>query len=231
MRNSILVLSLVALLTLAAACSTANDGSQSADTVGEQAQVMDQSGQDMSGQDMVGQEQDGEQYQDDEGQQDEQGDQNENDDQDQDEQAQDDEQQQGDQDQNQDGQDDEQDQDDSEQGAEAESDDDDAAGLGMANRRNEDAQHREMLDEAMALGLITEDDATFFLELHEVLDEVSPRPMGEDHMAGSADTEAMKQLQRSRTDAAVAAGAISQEDADRFTAIHDILIDNGLMDD
>jgi hypothetical protein len=102
-----------------------------------------------------------------------------------------------------------------------------AGGKGMAHRRNEDDHHNQMLDEAIALGLITQADKEFFLATHEILDETSPRPMDE---SGKADSEAKKTKQRGRTEIAVAAGALSQEDADRFTEIHDILIDNDLMD-
>jgi hypothetical protein len=102
-----------------------------------------------------------------------------------------------------------------------------AGGQGMAHRRNEDEHHNSMLDEAIALGLITEVDKEFFLATHEILDETSPRPMDE---SGKADADAKKAMQRGRTDIAVAEGALSQEDADRFTEIHDILIDNELMD-
>lgn len=113
-----------------------------------------------------------------------------------------------------------------ESGAEA---DEAGQGRGMAHRRHQDEHHQAMLDEAVAMGLVTEDDAAFFMETHEILDETSPRPM--DNEGGGADSDTKKQLQRGRTDVAVAEGALSQEDADRFTEIHDILIDNGLMDD
>ncbi len=102
-----------------------------------------------------------------------------------------------------------------------------APGRGMAHGRMSDQHHREMLDQGVSQGLITEGDATFFLATHAILDESSPQPMDE----GIMEDETKKALQRARVQAAVTAGSLSEADGDRFTTIHDILVDNGLMDE
>lgn len=100
------------------------------------------------------------------------------------------------------------------------------AGGGM-HRRMQDLMHRSMLDEAIAQSLITDEDAALFLKVHEAIDPYRPAEgMGEG--MGLTD-DARKAMQRGFVAQAVTAGTVTQADADRFTAIHDLLIEKGIM--
>ena len=90
-----------------------------------------------------------------------------------------------------------------------------------------EGEHRaEMLAAAVEQGVITAEDAVFFEEVHAVLDEHYMQAGVEMEGMGSG---GMMTMQRAMTGQAVRDGYISQADADRFTQIHDTLIEAGLM--
>lgn len=95
-----------------------------------------------------------------------------------------------------------------------------AAGMGEGDHR------AEMLAEAVALEVISQEEADLFEQVHQVLDEV--------YFVDQADMESMEPrgmmtMQRALTDQAVRDGRITQEEADRFTEIHDRLLAAGVM--
>ena len=120
---------------------------------------------------------------------------------------------------------------------EAEADADDAstesdrrgpgAGMGMHEQHMQDMMHEQMLSAAVDQGLLVEEDVAFFNEIHPIIEAYHPEGAGDE---GSLPVEAKKSMQRGFAAMAVSEGTLSQEDADRFTRIHDILADSGLMD-
>lgn len=99
---------------------------------------------------------------------------------------------------------------------------------GMRHQRMKAAMHEQMLSSGVEQGLITEEDALFFTETHPIIEEYHPEEAAE---GSSMPGDAKKAMQRGIANMAIAAGALSQEDADRFTEIHDILIEAGLMNE
>lgn len=99
-------------------------------------------------------------------------------------------------------------------------------GRGPQANRGGGENHTQMLQDAVAQGVITQDDADLFERVHAVLDEQLGTGRGSMDGAGP---QGMQAMQRAFTEQAVRDGLFSQEDADRFTAIHDLLIEAGLM--
>ena len=98
-------------------------------------------------------------------------------------------------------------------------------GQGMGGM-NEEEHHAEMLAEGIEMGLFTEEDAELFLAVHAVLDEhYRTGESGMDEMPAPGKMS----MQRAMTGQAVRDGYITQEQADRFTEIHDALIEAGIM--
>jgi hypothetical protein len=108
-----------------------------------------------------------------------------------------------------------------------------AGGMGMGQHRgmgggmgmgyNEDLMHQQMLDAGIERGLITEDDKAFFLTAHAAIDPFRPK----NGVGQQLDDAAKAAMQRNL--AAMEEGTMSAEDAERFTALHDLLIEEGLM--
>lgn len=98
------------------------------------------------------------------------------------------------------------------------------SGAGMAG---DEAEHRaEMLEEALASGVITQAEADLFEAVHQVMDELY---LGVGVAMEDMGPRGMQTMQRAITAQAVRDGALTQEQADSFTEIHDRLIDAGLM--
>lgn len=99
-------------------------------------------------------------------------------------------------------------------------------GRGPGPRAGE-AEHRAaMLAEAVALGALTQEEADFFEQVHQVLDEQYAADAGVmEQMA----PRGMMAMQRALTGQAVRDGYITAADADRFTEIHDRLLQAGVM--
>lgn len=100
------------------------------------------------------------------------------------------------------------------------------AGMGLGPGSDEGQHRAEMLAEAVDLGVITQADAELFEQVHQVLDEA----YGADQagMEGMG-PRGMQAMQRALTGQAVRDGRITQEMADRFSEIHDLLIEVGMM--
>lgn len=104
-------------------------------------------------------------------------------------------------------------------------------GMGPGPRAGQGAaveDHTAMLEAAMAAGVITQEEADLFERVHAVLTErygVGNMAMQGMGMQGRG----MMAMQRAVTEQAVRDGAITQEDGERFTEIHDRLIEEGLM--
>ncbi|MCO6451719.1 MAG: cytochrome c [Caldilineales bacterium] len=99
-------------------------------------------------------------------------------------------------------------------------------GAGPMAGMDEAAHRSEMLANAVAQGAITAEDAELFERVHRVLDE--HYRAGETNMGGMG-AQGMALMQRAFTEQAVRDGRISQEEAAGFTAIHDLLLEQGLM--
>ncbi len=101
-------------------------------------------------------------------------------------------------------------------------------GQGMQAHRGmmQETMHKAMLTEAIDQGLIDEADAELFMRVHEAIDAYRPEGSG---MGMNLDAEAKKAMQRGFVQQALADEAISEADAERFTEIHDILLDEGIM--
>ena len=97
---------------------------------------------------------------------------------------------------------------------------------GAQANRGGGENHTQMLLDAVTQGVITQEDADLFERVHAVLDEQLGAGRGAMDGAGPRGMQAM---QRAFAEQAVRSGLISQEDADRFTAIHDLLVEAGLM--
>lgn len=92
----------------------------------------------------------------------------------------------------------------------------------------QEAEHRaEMLAAAVDQGVITQDDAGFFDRVHGILDDQYGADRAGMDLMGP---DGMQTMQRALTGQAVRDGHISQEEADRFTALHDLLIESGVME-
>ena len=100
--------------------------------------------------------------------------------------------------------------------------------MGARHQKMQAMMHDQMLSAGVEQGLITEEDALFFTETHPIIEEFHPEEAAE---GSSMPSDAKKAMQRGIANMAVADGALSQEDADRFTEIHDILIEAGLMNE
>jgi mono/diheme cytochrome c family protein len=88
----------------------------------------------------------------------------------------------------------------------------------------EEEFHNHMLAQAVDLGLITKTESESFQLVHDVMDEY--RTVNKDDLPqGNAD-----EIQSVILDALVKDGAISQSQADDFAHIHQLLLDEGLMD-
>lgn len=80
----------------------------------------------------------------------------------------------------------------------------------------------EMLAKAQEDGLITEDEATLFDEVHAAMDALLvERPMGPGGMMGAGQTDVLTDL--------VAQGSFTEEQIQAFNVIHDRLLAAGLM--
>lgn len=101
-------------------------------------------------------------------------------------------------------------------------------GQGMPAHRGmmQDAMHKAMLTEAVDQGLIEEADIELFMRVHEAIDPYRPEGSG---IGMNLDAEAKKAMQRGFVQQALADETISEADAERFTEIHDILLDEGIM--
>jgi hypothetical protein len=98
-------------------------------------------------------------------------------------------------------------------------------GQGMGGM-NEAEHHAEMLAEGIKMGLITEEDGELFLVVHAVLDEhYRTDETGMDDMNNAG----KQTMQRAMTGQAVRDGYITEEEAQRFTEIHDALLEAGIM--
>ena len=100
------------------------------------------------------------------------------------------------------------------------------AHMGSMHRRMQDTMHRAMLDEAVAQELIGAEDVELFLKVHAAIEPYMPAEAG---MGMQMADEAKKAMERGFVTQAVAAGTVTQAEADRFTAVHDLLIDKGIM--
>ena len=100
------------------------------------------------------------------------------------------------------------------------------AHMGNMHRRMQDTMHRAMLDEAVAQELIGAEDVELFLKVHAAIEPYMPAEGG---MGMQMADEAKKAMERGFVTQAVAAGTVTQAEADRFTAVHDLLIDKGIM--
>lgn len=90
-----------------------------------------------------------------------------------------------------------------------------------------EAEHRAaMLAEAVAEGALTQEEADFFERVHQVLDE---RYAADAATMEGMGPRGMMAMQRGLTSQAVRDGYITQADADRFTEIHDRLVQAGVM--
>ncbi len=98
-------------------------------------------------------------------------------------------------------------------------------GQGMGGM-NEAEHHAGILAKGIEMGLITEEDADLFLAVHAVLDE--HYRTGESSM-DEMPTPGKQSMQRAMTGQAVRDGYITEEEAQRFTEIHDILLEAGIM--
>jgi hypothetical protein len=98
-------------------------------------------------------------------------------------------------------------------------------GMGGGMGHNEDLMHQRMLDAGIERGLITEDDKAFFLTAHAAIDPFRPK----NGVGQQLDDAAKAAMQRNLAAMAVEEGTMSAEDAERFTALHDLLIEEGLM--
>jgi polyhydroxyalkanoate synthesis regulator phasin len=98
-------------------------------------------------------------------------------------------------------------------------------GMGQGMGNNEDLMHQRMLDAGIERGLITEDDKAFFLTAHDAIEAYRPK----NGVGKQLDDAAKAAMQRNLASMAVEEGTMSAEDAERFTALHDLLIEEGLM--
>jgi mono/diheme cytochrome c family protein len=92
------------------------------------------------------------------------------------------------------------------------------------NPSTEDAIHEEMLTKAVELDLITEDEANTFLLVHNAMDQfrtAHQEDLPQDNM-DEAQSAILTELVNEET--------ITQSQADDFARIHQLLIDEGLMD-
>ena len=85
---------------------------------------------------------------------------------------------------------------------------------------SEAAQQEEMLALGVASGVISEEEADLFAELHDTVES----GMHADSMTGSMDDRMQESLKN-----LVEGGSISQEQADAFSDIHDRLLAAELM--
>lgn len=99
-------------------------------------------------------------------------------------------------------------------------------GPGMGQGMDQAAHRTEMLAAAVAAEIITQEEADFFERVHQVLDE---RYGAEQANMEGMGQRGMMTMQRALTDQAVRDGAITQEEADRFTELHDRVIEAGVM--
>ncbi len=98
--------------------------------------------------------------------------------------------------------------------------------MGEMHQRMQALMHRAMLDEAVAQDLIGAEDVALFEKVHAAIDPYRPVGSG---MGMNMTDESRKAMQRGFVAQAVADGKITQAEADRFTEIHDQLIDSGIM--
>ena len=84
--------------------------------------------------------------------------------------------------------------------------------------------HKQMLEQAVNMGLITNTDSETFLFVHDAMDEY--RTANEDDLPrGNAD-----EVQSVILEALVKDGTITKSQAEDFSSIHQLLLDEGLMD-
>ena len=98
----------------------------------------------------------------------------------------------------------------------------DGPGMGM-DAATEEAMRAEMLAAGIEQGVISADQAEQFDTVHAQIDAL--RAADPDRQFAGT----MKDLQDQLLEELVAAGEVSQEDADAFNHIHDLLEDSGLM--
>jgi len=99
-------------------------------------------------------------------------------------------------------------------------------GRGPGPNADERAQQAEMLAAAVAQGVFTQEEADLFQRVHAALDEHYGAATGAMQGMGQ---RGMMTMQRALGGQAVRDGVIMQEDADRFTELHDRLMAAGLM--
>ena len=97
---------------------------------------------------------------------------------------------------------------------------------GQAMNPNAEAQmHAEMLAAGVEQGVITQEEANLFTEVHDKLEAYREAHMDElRNFMGSPE-----EMQQAMLDALVKAGDITQEQADAFVDIHDQLVEAGVM--
>jgi mono/diheme cytochrome c family protein len=95
-------------------------------------------------------------------------------------------------------------------------------GGAMYDPEAEAAQRAEMLEEAIVEGVITQEEADVFLDVHGALDTL---------MAGGVPSEAggMSTMQQAMLNQLLNNGTISPEQAEVFNDVHDRLLEAGLM--
>ncbi len=93
------------------------------------------------------------------------------------------------------------------------------------NPEAEAQMHADMLAAGVEQGVITQDEADLFADVHDKLDAYKTTHMDElRSFMGNPE-----EMQKSMLDALVKTGEITQEQADAFTDIHDRLVNAGIM--
>ncbi|MBP6469427.1 MAG: cytochrome c [Chloroflexi bacterium] len=94
-------------------------------------------------------------------------------------------------------------------------------GMGMGSANSEAAQRADMLAQAVAQNVITQDEADLFDTIHALMDGIIA--------AGPPASGSMGQNQQKMLDDLLAAGTITQPQVDAFNDVHDRLLTAGLM--
>ena len=97
---------------------------------------------------------------------------------------------------------------------------------GQAVDPNAEAQmHADMLAAGVEQGIITQEEADLFSQVHDKLDDYKESHMDElRSFMGSPED-----MQKAMIDGLVQSGEITQEEADLFTSVHDRLVEAGIM--
>ncbi len=95
------------------------------------------------------------------------------------------------------------------------------AGHGMGQQNTEQAQHAEMLANAVAQGVITQVEADIFTLVHNSMESYM--------MANTVEAGSGEERQVIALAALVEAGTLTQAQVDTFNSVHQRLLDSGLM--